>query len=345
MMEDVGKWLTNFKKQTVLSMSKVNYIGVDVSLEELVCARPLDEKKFEERRFKNDPDGIKDLLGTLDAENDHVVVEATGTYNMRLVWALCESGIKVSVLSPAQSTGFISSVLGETTKNDSRDARNLSLYGQKMDPPLYKPLPESVQKAAQLQRLYSQLIVEKGAIENRIHALSFHPFPDQTVVSVYGEMLVFYEKKIEQVKAEMMDVDQEGFDKMVNVIGTITGIGPVTATAVVVATNGLATFTTHNQLAKFVGVNPTQHDSGKSVRGKGRIPKRGNRRLRALLYNCAKSAKRHNPKSKELYERLRAKGKCHKVAMVAIVRQLIRFIFAVAKNNVKFDKNYDPNPA
>lgn len=325
-------------------MVTIRHIGVDVSSEALVCAYALDAKKFEERRFENNPSGIAKFVGDLDAQNDHVVVEATGTYSMRLVWALCEAGIKVSVISPAQSAGFISNVLGDTIKNDSRDARNLVAYGQKMAPPLYTPLPESVQKANQLQRLYGQLVVDRGAISNRLHALSYHPFADETVLSVQNELLGLYDQKIEQVKAQILDIDQDGFDQMVASISTVTGIGQITATAIVVTTNGLATFSSHNQLAKFVGVNPTQQDSGKTVRGKGKIPKRGNRRLRALLYNCAKSARRFNPRSKELYERLRAKGKCHKVAMIAIVRQLIRFVFAVAKNNTSFDKNYVAQP-
>lgn len=323
-------------------MVNVRYVGVDTSMEDLVCAYPMEQKGFEERRLKNDAQGIETFTGTLNAQTDHVIVEATGTYSMRLVWALCEAGIKVSVISPAQSSGFISNVLGDTIKNDSRDARNLSIYGQRNNPPIYTPQPEAVQKANQLQKLYSQLVVDKGAVSNRLHALSYHPFPDETVLSVQKEMLAFYEQKIEQVKSQMTNLDQEGFDQMVTLISSINGIGQVTATAIVVTTNGLATFTSDNQLAKFVGVNPTQQDSGKTVRGKGAIPKKGNRRLRALLYNCAKSAKRFNPKSKELYDRLRAKGKCHKVAMIAIVRQLIRYVFAVVKNNTEFDKNYQP---
>jgi transposase len=321
------------------------YIGVDVGSEELVCACPVDEKTYTTNRFPNTEQGILNLLSYLDAAVDHLVVEATGTYNMRLVWLACEANFKVSVISPTQSKGFIKQVLGDTIKNDDRDACNLCLYGQRMLPPVYVPHPPDAQKANQLQRLYSHLIAEKCATSNRLHALSFHPFPDQTVKSVLEDTLTHYEQKIELVRQQMLHMDQDGFDRMVASISTIVGIGEVTATAVVVATNGLATFQTNNQLAKFIGVNPTQEDSGKTVRGNGKIPKKGNRRLRSLLYNCAKSAKRYNPKSKELYDRLRARGKCHKVAMIAVVRQLIRYIFAIAKSETDFDKNYKPNLA
>lgn len=323
-------------------MAIKRYIGTDVGSEQLVTAYPKGSGGFEERRFANDEAGVSALLSTLRADTDHVVVEATGTYSMRLVWALCQAEVPVSVLTPAQSDGFVSQVLGETVKNDSRDARNLSLYGQKMQPQPYGPPSEAVQKAAQLQSLYSQLVVEKGAIRNRLHALSFHPLANDKVVSVNQDLLGVYEQKIEEIKAEMLDLDQDHFDQMLAHITSIKGVGQITATAIIVATNGLKTFSSPNQLTKFVGVCPTEKQSGKSVRGRGSIPRKGNRRLRSLLYNCAKSAKRYNPICKELYERLRSVGKCHKVAMVAVMRKLLRLIFAVVKNQTNFELNYQP---
>ena len=53
---------------------------------------------------------------------------------------------------------------------------------------------------------------------------------------------------------------------------------------------------------------------------------------------CARSARIHNPGCKDLYDRLRAKGKCHKSAMVAVGHKLLRQVFAVVKNEVAFDK-------
>lgn len=324
-------------------MNQTRYIGTDVSSEEFVSAYPqIPEDRFEEQRFGNDVPGINSFIDTLDREKDHVIVEATGVYSMRLVWMLCEAKVKVSVISPQQSQGYISQILGDNIKNDSRDARNLSKYGKTFSPPVYVPKSEQVQKASQLQKLYSQLVIEKGAIENRLHALSYQPFPEETVVKINQEMLAFYDQKIKQVKDEMIDIDQDEFNKLIKLLSSIPGIGQVTATALVIITNGLATFSSAKQLTKFIGVNPTQKESGKSVRGKSTIPKRGNRRLRALLYNCAKSAKRWNPKCKELYDRLRVNGKCHKVAMIAVVRQLVRYVFAVAKTEIKYDKNYKP---
>jgi transposase len=48
----------------------------------------------------------------------------------------------------------------------------------------------------------------------------------------------------------------------------------------------------------------------------------------------------HNPRCKELFNRLRAKGKPPKVAKVAVMRQLVRWAFAVVKSGIPYDPDY-----
>ena len=118
------------------------------------------------------------------------------------------------------------------------------------------------------------------------------------------------------------------------------GIGPTTAAALLTETGGLTGFKNAKQLAKFLGVCPTQNESGKSIRGRGGIAKTGTKEIRTLLYMCARSAKRYNLSCKDLYERLRRKGKCHKVAMTAVCHKLVKQFFAVVKNETPFDNEY-----
>ena len=58
--------------------------------------------------------------------------------------------------------------------------------------------------------------------------------------------------------------------------------------------------------------------------------------MRAVLYMAARSARRYNLSCKALYERLRAKGKCHRVAMMAVINKLLHQVFAVVKHNTEF---------
>lgn len=55
---------------------------------------------------------------------------------------------------------------------------------------------------------------------------------------------------------------------------------------------------------------------------------------------AARSAKKHNNACREIYIRLRANGKAHKVALMAVVHKLLKQVFAVVKNDVLFDNLY-----
>ncbi|MCB9314847.1 MAG: transposase [Lewinellaceae bacterium] len=75
------------------------------------------------------------------------------------------------------------------------------------------------------------------------------------------------------------------------------------------------------------------------VRVRRSITKNGSSKIRALLFNCARSAMRYNPNCKALYERLIEKGKNGKVALTAVMHKLARLIFGVVRSG----RNYDPN--
>jgi len=55
---------------------------------------------------------------------------------------------------------------------------------------------------------------------------------------------------------------------------------------------------------------------------------------------AARSARQHNPDCKAIYNRLREKGKPHKLAMVAVINKL-RQVFTIVKTQKPFDKDYE----
>jgi transposase len=75
------------------------------------------------------------------------------------------------------------------------------------------------------------------------------------------------------------------------------------------------------EAAALAGLAPFNHDSG-SIRGK-RAMFGGRRALRSGLYMAALSAARYNPILSSFYQRLRAKGKRHKLALTAVMRKLL----------------------
>ncbi len=121
---------------------------------------------------------------------------------------------------------------------------------------------------------------------------------------------------------------------------TIPGIGPKTAIMLVVLTGGFDRFNSASELCSYVGITPTIRESGSSVRGRSRISKVGNKKLRNLLFLCAFSACKHNKACSEIHERIVAKGKSKKLALIAVANKLLKQAFAIAKSGLPYDENF-----
>ena len=105
----------------------------------------------------------------------------------------------------------------------------------------------------------------------------------------------------------------------------------------IAGTNGFKSFETHSQLSAYMGLAPTERTSGSSVRGRSRISKRGNPKVRSHLFLCSFTACMCNPQCKALYERLVAKGKSKKLALIAVCNKLLKQAFAIAKTGLVYD--------
>ena len=70
----------------------------------------------------------------------------------------------------------------------------------------------------------------------------------------------------------------------------------------------------------------------------------GNHGLRKALYFPAMSAMQHNIIMKNFAQKLRSRGKCGKVIVVAIMRKLLHIVFGVIKHKTAFDININQSP-
>jgi len=126
-------------------------------------------------------------------------------------------------------------------------------------------------------------------------------------------------------------------DKRAARIAEITGIGPITASAVVATIGNGHDFKNGRQFAAWLGLTPRQYSTGgKTILG--RITKRGDRYLRTLLIHGARSelnyvARRSDAKSRWA-QNLRA-TKSWNLTAVALANKHARIIWAIlAKDNI-----------
>jgi len=291
------------------------------------------------RQIQNDAPSILAWISGLDKKGALCVLEYTGSYSSRLLHLLNTHGIAVSMVNPQQSSHFMKA-LGITNKNDRNAAETLALMGRSLDLPLYEMESAPLQKRKQVLGSLRAMKKQRQMLQNQLHALSCQAVVQPAVKQAFEQTLATVNEQIGLLEGELDGLSDEEHKKQMAKITSVVGIGPKTARALLCATGGLATFGHDRQLAKFIGIVPSSHDSGSSVRYRGPITKKGNSELRACLYMAARSARRFNLACKELYERLRSRGKCHKKAMVAVMNKLIRQVFAVLKQGTVFDNRH-----
>lgn len=123
---------------------------------------------------------------------------------------------------------------------------------------------------------------------------------------------------------------------------TIDGVGPTTAARLVAELGDIAGFADVGALAAYIGVVPGLRHSGKRTPSRAGLAPIGHADLRSKLWMPTLTAVRKNPWLKAFYERLRARGKLPKVALIASMRKLLAAVLSVAKNRRPFVPQLTP---
>lgn len=277
--------------------------------------------------ISNDPAGHRTLIKIVRRSPSpiHVVCEATGPYHKAFVAALHQAGVVVSVVNPRLPRDFARS-RGQLAKTDKIDALVLADYGQRMQP-APTPRPEACMTLLDdLVTRRAQLVEDRAREKNRLQqttcaealaSLKLH------VRHLDGQI-----KKLLERIAEVVESTPALRAKVARLI-EVQGVGTLTASALLAALPELGTLS-KNEVTSLAGLAPFNRDSGafrgtRSIRG-------GRGAVRLALYMAALSASRCNPILKTVYLRLRAAGKAHKVALVAVMRKLLIHLNSILKS-------------
>ncbi|MFN8012264.1 MAG: IS110 family transposase [Holophagaceae bacterium] len=106
----------------------------------------------------------------------------------------------------------------------------------------------------------------------------------------------------------------------------------------------LRRFQRARQLGAYVGVSPRQRLSGTSVRGRTRMCKQGNSRIRQLLYLAAMASLRSDGPMKAVFDELVARGKARKSALGAVMRRLLLLMRALLVHEMDYRADYPSGP-
>jgi transposase len=319
----------------------VNTVGIDVSKDKFDVALSGEHGVYH-CTFSNDAKGMRGLLAWLkqrQAVQAHACLEATGAYGLDLTYYLHQAGVTVSVVNPACIKAFAQSQL-RRTKTDKVDAVVIAQFCRAMQPQPWKPPSAEI---AHLQALARRLEDLQSLRTQEINRLKIAAAPEAVKQSA-RQVVQVLQQQIKALKSQIR-VHCRQYPELkaqIDLLTSIKGIGFITAVVLVSEVVDIGRYRSARQLAAYAGLVPCERVSGSSVRGKARLSKRGNARLRKALYFPALTARRANAPLRAFADRLRAKGKAKMAVIAAVMRKLLHQVYGVLKHGRPFDPNYQP---
>nr|MBP7653907.1 IS110 family transposase [Candidatus Dependentiae bacterium] len=149
---------------------------------------------------------------------------------------------------------------------------------------------------------------------------------------------------ITNINIKIMDIEKlmektvERIDYSKNIL-SIRGIKTVLVAGIIGELGDIKKFKTTSEIEKFAGLDLFEISSGKQ-KGNCHISKRGRSHLRKILYQCALNVIRKGGIMHEVYNNYLDRNKPKMKAIVAIMRKLLRLIFALVRDNKSYLDNY-----
>lgn len=311
------------------------HLGIDVAKAKLDCALRLADGKFRSKVVENNSKGFNVLtewLAKQGATTVHVCMEATGVYWESIAEYFATQGMTVSVVNPAQIKAFGTSQMVRT-KTDKVDARLIAGFCFERHPdPWQAPTPSEQALRAMVLRLEA-LQTMRTQESNRLEVAR------DAVKDGIAKHIAWLDEQIDvlvKTIRDHIDGDASMKDKR-TMLESIPGVGERTIAVLLAFYSNFERFSNARQAVAFAGLDPRQHESGSSVKGKPRLSKIGHAFLRKALYMPAMVTLYKTAWGKLFRDRLAAAGKPPKLIIGAMMRKLVHVAYGVLKSGKSFD--------
>ncbi len=319
------------------------FVGIDISKGtlDLVLYKKELQKKSPHCQILNNSKGFRTINKWLKDQNAILqdtlfCMEHTGIYGIEIASYLNN---KASYCMEAAT--HIKRSLGLTRgKNDKVDAYQISrfcyLHREELTPTKLPTKSMVLLKSLINER---ERLVKVRVIDKRIIAEMYFEANKPCIerarnrINLLTDDIEQIESEIKQIIKEDMEIEQN-----YNLVTSVTGIGLVNAVMFILFTNNFKSITDARKYACYTGIAPFEHTSGISIRGKTRVSKLANRRIKVNLTNGARSAVQNDPELKLYYNRKREEGKEHGTVMNAVKFKLITRVFATVKRGTPYVK-------
>ena len=314
------------------------FVGIAVSKASLDVVLLIDKKQTYQK-VSNSSKGIAKLIKWLHSFEsiEAVCLEATGRYGDALAHALYLAEFCVCVENPLRIKSFAQSLLSRN-KTDKYDAFVIALYAQRMPIDPWNPPSDAIKRLKQRTRLLRSLEQTRQGYRNRLKS----GMDDDISLQFIQAMIDDLDSHIEALRKIILNfMKQDAYlNRQRKLIISIPGIADKTAAILLAEIGDIDNFDSPSALASYVGITPRIRQSGSSLRGRTRISKQGNKRLRTALYFPAISAKRWNPICRDFAHTLEKRALAKKAIIIAVMRKLLHQVYGILKSKQPFDPHF-----
>ncbi len=328
------------------------YVGIDVHKH--YCQAALMNQLGQithELRFDNTTEGTTSLLTLAKSVDPHIkaVVEPSANFWIRIYDKLEQEGVEVKLSNPLRTKAIAEARI----KTDRIDAKTLVyLLRGDLVAESYVPTRKNRERRA-LIRHRASLIQMRVDIKNRIHALlDKHelthtytdlfgkqglgwlrslqlPTPDQQILQ---SSLQVVETLNEQIRSMDIQIAKDATsEEKAKLLMTMPGVDYYAAMVLLSEIGDVHRFSSDEKLVSWVGLAPQVHQSGET-NWTGHISRKGSKHARWILGQCAQSARQHDPRMREFYERIERKHGSQK-AIVAVARKMLAIMYVMLIRN------------
>ncbi|HUK51619.1 MAG TPA: IS110 family transposase [Terriglobales bacterium] len=328
------------------------YVGIDVHKHYCQAALMSEQGRVtHELRFDNNSTGATNLINLAKSVDPHIkaVVEPSANFWIRIYDQLESEGMDVKLSNPLRTKAIAEARI----KTDRIDAKTLAyLLRGDLVAESYVPTRKNRERRA-LIRHRTSLIQMRVDIKNRIHALLdkhelSHNYTDlfgkQSLEWLHSLQLPTTDQQIlqsslrivETLSEQIRDMDIQiakdaTSEEKAKLLMTMPGVDYYAAMILLSEIGDVHRFSSDEKLVSWVGLAPQVHQSGETS-WTGHISRKGSKRARWILGQCAQSARQHDPRMREFYERIERKHGSQK-AVVAVARKMLAIMYVMLIRN------------
>lgn len=318
------------------------FVGLDYHSKSIqVCVVDASGRVLANRRCGNSVMEVTEVVAPFGAPSLSAIEASCGAADMAED-LIAHTGWSVTLAHP----GYVSRMKGNPDKTDYSDARMLADLCRAGMVPRVWLAPAYIRELRVLVRFRFDQVRRRTAVKMRVAAALREQrivepsvgrwtkrwlawLDAETAVSEQGRWVIRQHlAELDCIEAQIQAVEQQmrafvAEDPVVVRLMDIRGIGPVTAWTMRAIIGRFDRFTNGKQLARFCALTPNNRSSGQRQADAGLI-RAGDPALKCVLVQAAQRLRRHDPRWRALYERLRENGKPVCLATAAIANRWVR---------------------